>query len=281
MRSADKDTGSRELRPDEIRQVLGQNLRKLLEREDSVVSFCQKIDLNRTQFNRYISGEAHPRPDVLAKICRYFDVDARMLLQPLEALQAKPVDRVRPDLDYLVKAILLKSTGLLGPDDGFTGMYRMWRRAFSDPSAMVTGLLQIAPKSGVMVIRFFEPNSASVKFPDRRDLPKKDYYSGVCMKTEGGVAAITHRTFASPSELIFGMIVIDRAEAPFPGVFRGVFTVARQKTFFSGRTCGLALERLPNDFASWREVGREPRIQPFSAAPATIRRIIDYIPPEM
>jgi transcriptional regulator with XRE-family HTH domain len=68
--------------PQELRVLLSSNLRVLT--KDRVVSkICKSANINRTQFNRYLTGESFPRPDILDRICRYFEVDANILLRPL------------------------------------------------------------------------------------------------------------------------------------------------------------------------------------------------------
>ena len=60
------------LSPIELRAVFGQNLRILCQKHSSISSICRDLGINRTQFNRYLSGESFPRPDVLHKICIFF-----------------------------------------------------------------------------------------------------------------------------------------------------------------------------------------------------------------
>lgn len=72
--------------PQEIRDIFRTNLRRLVSREASVNRLCNEIGINRTQFNRYLNGDAHPRPDILHRICTHFGTDARILLEPLESL---------------------------------------------------------------------------------------------------------------------------------------------------------------------------------------------------
>lgn len=74
--------------PQQLRERFGTNLRVLLKDAVSVSQVCRDIGVNRTQFIRYLSGEAHPRPDVLFKICQYFKVDARILLEPVEDIRS-------------------------------------------------------------------------------------------------------------------------------------------------------------------------------------------------
>jgi transcriptional regulator with XRE-family HTH domain len=59
--------------------MFGANLRELSRRYASISDLSRRLDINRTQFNRYLSGESFPRPDVLDKICEFFGVDARIL----------------------------------------------------------------------------------------------------------------------------------------------------------------------------------------------------------
>lgn len=70
--------------PAELRSMFGANLRRLARAYPSVSAMCRELGINRTQFNRYLAGESFPRPDVLDRICRFFDVDARILLEPLD-----------------------------------------------------------------------------------------------------------------------------------------------------------------------------------------------------
>lgn len=79
-----KDTATRS--PEELRTVFGRNLRLMASKSPSISQLCRDIGVNRTQFNRYLAGDAFPRPDVLDRICQHFGRDARILLEPLERL---------------------------------------------------------------------------------------------------------------------------------------------------------------------------------------------------
>jgi len=70
----------------ELRAMFGSNLRQLSQQYASISALCRELGINRTQFNRYLSGESFPRPDVLDRICRFFEVDARILLLPLSKI---------------------------------------------------------------------------------------------------------------------------------------------------------------------------------------------------
>lgn len=70
-----------------VSEVFARNLRELMSDQPSISAVCRALDVNRTQFNRYLTGESHPRPEVLAKICDFFDYDARILLTPLAEIR--------------------------------------------------------------------------------------------------------------------------------------------------------------------------------------------------
>jgi transcriptional regulator with XRE-family HTH domain len=75
--------------PAHIRTIFGENLRLLSRDYPSVTALSQNLGINRTQFNRYLYGESFPRPDILERICNFFHVDARILLEPLARHSAK------------------------------------------------------------------------------------------------------------------------------------------------------------------------------------------------
>ena len=66
-----------------VLRVFGENLRLLCKTRPSIASVCRDLDINRVQFNRYMSGHSFPKPNVLQQICDYFLVDSRIYLEPL------------------------------------------------------------------------------------------------------------------------------------------------------------------------------------------------------
>lgn len=134
----------------EIRSVFKNNLEKLMSREASVSAFCREVGINRTQFNRYLSGESSPRPEILARICDHFEVDARILLEPLPtdhlasrklALGALTNDLIRNEFSGVSDEML--------PD----GLYRYWRMSMSQRGKVFCGLSIVSRKQGVKMWR--------------------------------------------------------------------------------------------------------------------------------
>lgn len=122
--------------PDDIRNMFQRNLRVLIGRVPSVTQLCKELDINRTQFNRYLSGETHPRPEILARICARFDTDARILhdtVETVEHLRRPRVDDFPALADFAPNMLGLDHARL--PD----GFYRYVRPI--SPDQVLTTLL--------------------------------------------------------------------------------------------------------------------------------------------
>lgn len=184
-----KSRSESQLSPAELRGVFGANLRKLGNSAASVSALCRDLGINRTQFNRYLAGESFPRPDVLHRICTFFDVDARILLEPIQDAKDDAKDLLRhPFIADFVGA------GMMGlqEDDFPSGFYRFSRPAFSDETRFVVGLVQITRDNGFTFLRGFEPKEALAI----HDLPTDAYtreYRGIVMPQAEGIAALVSR----------------------------------------------------------------------------------------
>ena len=68
--------------------IFGQNLRALCRRKPSISSVARDLEVGRVQFGRYLNGTSFPKPDLLDRICRYFDVDVAIFIRPLDEIEA-------------------------------------------------------------------------------------------------------------------------------------------------------------------------------------------------
>jgi transcriptional regulator with XRE-family HTH domain len=123
--------------PAQLRMVFANNLKLLTEHSKSIAALCRDLQINRTQFNRYLSGETHPRPDILDRICRHFQLDARILLEPLKMdnsghlMLSQPAETIPPPL--------IKFDHERLPD----GLYRMAWPSTNDPDLIYVSLILI------------------------------------------------------------------------------------------------------------------------------------------
>ncbi|QPC90233.1 helix-turn-helix domain-containing protein [Mesorhizobium sp. INR15] len=64
-----------------IRENLAANLRRLCKDHASVSAVCRELHINRTQFERYLQGQAVPNKATAKLICDYFRIDEAELYQ--------------------------------------------------------------------------------------------------------------------------------------------------------------------------------------------------------
>ena len=184
------DSRNRDIDPAALREVFGENLRRMVEDYRSVSELCRELGINRTQFNRYMSGESFPRPDVLHRICEFFETDARILLEPIEDLKPSPNDLVNhPFLaGFFGQATVHVSTDLFP-----SGFYRFARKSFVDAPRFVLGLVLIKRGDGYTFLRGFEPRQG-VREQGLSTDPRTREYRGIVMRQEDGImAVVTHR----------------------------------------------------------------------------------------
>lgn len=72
-----------------IRENLAANLRRLVKRHASVSAVCRDLGVNRTQFERYLQGQAVPNKATARLICDYFQIDEDELYREPIAAAAK------------------------------------------------------------------------------------------------------------------------------------------------------------------------------------------------
>lgn len=61
------------------------NLRLLSSHYRSIAEVCRRVQINRAQFNKYLSGQSAPTPHNLRRICDFFGVDEAEIVQPPQA----------------------------------------------------------------------------------------------------------------------------------------------------------------------------------------------------
>lgn len=97
------------------------NLRLLCSYYRSIAEVCRRLEINRAQFNRYLSGRYKPADHTMRRICDFFGVEVHEILLPHEDF--RPLVRLRPRGDDRAAA---PSPGI--PDDllgqGTPGMAR-------------------------------------------------------------------------------------------------------------------------------------------------------------
>ena len=180
--------------PAELRNMFGANLRTLSKRYPSISELSRQLRINRTQFNRYLSGESFPRPDVLDRICAFFDVDARILLDPVDNLDASG--------SILNGPVLANFTGPgvneVSEEHFPSGFYRFSRRSFVNESQFIVGLVHVFRHSEHVYVRGYEAREAM----RQQGLPveaRAREFRGYVIRQEDGVALMISRRKAMTS----------------------------------------------------------------------------------
>ena len=174
--------------PADLRNMFGANLRVLSRKYASISDLSRRLGINRTQLNRYLSGESFPRPDVLDRICTFFDVDARILLEPVESLNKTAQILNSPFLaDFMGKAAVKI------PEEEFpSGFYRFSRRSFIDEAQFIVGLVRIFRDGDLTFVRGFEAKEAM----RQQGLPcdsRAREFRGYVTRQEEGIALVISR----------------------------------------------------------------------------------------
>jgi transcriptional regulator with XRE-family HTH domain len=168
--------------------MFGANLRQLSDGYPSISALARALGINRTQFNRYLSGESFPRPDVLARICDFFDVDARVLLEPVERL-SRGGSAVA---DSFLAPFMGDTVQTVTEVDFPSGFYHFSRRSFVRDGDFVRGLIHVRRIGENTFVRGFEPKAA-MAMQGIPPAPAAREYRGYVQKVEDGVATIASR----------------------------------------------------------------------------------------
>ncbi|APG47431.1 Cro/C1-type HTH DNA-binding protein domain protein [Phaeobacter porticola] len=168
--------------PAELRNMFGANLRHLAQGHPSISELSRRLGINRTQFNRYLTGESFPRPDVLDRICSFFEVDARILLDPVEHLACK---------GQIVQGQVLGE--FLGPgvsklsEEFFpSGIYQFLRRSFVRHDRYILGLVRVFRQEAVTYVRGYEAKAA-MRYQGLPSDPRSREFRGYASVQDDGV----------------------------------------------------------------------------------------------
>lgn len=174
--------------PAELRNVFGDNLRALSKQFSSISELSRQLGINRTQFNRYLSGESFPRPDVLDRICAFFKVDARILLAPVDSIAHHSHILNGPFLADFVGAGVNDIPQELFP----TGFYQFTRRSFVSTNQFLSGLVYVSRIDGHTYVRGFEAKEA-MRQQNLPGDPSTREFRGFVTRQEDGIAMLISR----------------------------------------------------------------------------------------
>lgn len=172
-----------------VRDVFSANLKLLIQDTTSVSALCRQLGINRTQFLRYLSGESYPRPDTLKLICDFFDVDARILLEPLKSLRSNALDVLNHPAVRDFNSVTLSPA----PRDMLPlGFYRFSRRSFLFPERYLTGVVYVFREDGLTIIKGFEVRHVMKEQGIPFDAKSREF-RGYVQQQEAGFVSMIYR----------------------------------------------------------------------------------------
>lgn len=240
--------------PAELRNMFGANLRQLSEKHASISALSRELGINRTQFNRYLSGESFPRPDVLSRICDFFSVDARVLLDPVDQIAREAGPGSHPFLDGFMGPIVQS----ISEEEFPNGFYKFSRRSFVRDSEFVTGLVYVKRFGISTFVRGYEPKVA-MAMQGIPPAPQAREYRGYLMRVEDGIALLAARR----NGLTGSFNYLNRVNSFQNNFWVGYVARTVRENSSSVRMTRLVYEHLGHDISRALETARTAGFCPF------------------
>lgn len=254
--------------PADLRMILAKNLQQLCRRCASISELCREIGVNRTQFNRYLTGSAFPRPDVLFRICHHFGVDANILLHRLEDAPPAPVGPPQP-AGRLVIDTQRPFDHYLLPD----GLYRYWRKSFRQPGLVYLGMALIQSTDGAKRWKGYDVSDVPIR-PGTKRFARSRSYEGQLIQQFDGFSLISRTPHNDQMNVTFFEYGLDA----LPDYYSGISFVTRRRLPEANRLSAIVMERLPNQCSIRLATARTCGTGPIDTVPSLVRAALDRVP---
>lgn len=253
--------------------VFGYNLRLLTARKGSIAHVARELQIGRVQFQRYLRGESFPKPHVLARICSYFAVDARILTEALEGVsnaEAVLVPGLAPNLAAAFGYALQGQAFAVTAEQVADGLYTYWTQDGADSALVHRKVLQIKTLNGARVVRmihgrWFYPAAVGPDLRRQRDL------RGVLLGIpECFLILMFH---AAPGNRV-SFLQFVRHPLVANGGFFGFLAMGRAEVAGVLRTARFYIEPVQPGFRGILDCARMPLWLPWDEVPRVVR---DYL----
>lgn len=173
---------------------LPMNLRALCSYHRSIAEVCRQLGVNRSQFNRYLSGETFPSLRLMRRMCDFFGVEESELLLPhgqfMELVRLKPHDSSARAEKNVVSAvgedIRMASRQIL---DSYVGYYFGYYQSMSHPGMVLRSLTRL----------YRTPHGVNVKSIETVGPPGARNFT---CKYEGACFVLDDRIFMTVMEML-------------------------------------------------------------------------------
>lgn len=161
------------------------NLRLLCSYYRSIAEVCRRLDVNRAQFNKYLSGTTRPSRFILLKMCDFFGVEVHEIFMPharfslIIRVRSAPAINQPLNRPYLgeVDQLQAQTRGLL---DKYLGYYFEYHYSMTFPEHIIRSLSCITTDGNGYYFQRFE----RMRFPDREGEYRSRYKGVAFMLSE-------------------------------------------------------------------------------------------------
>jgi len=139
-----------------MNEDFARNLRLLCSYYKSIAEVCRRLEINRPQFNRYLSGRYRPGGHTLRRLCEFFGVEVHEILLPSaqfeRLVQVRPRQPVAleddaPEVAHLAQLQKIGSAGL----ERFLGSYFETYLSMACPGKILRTLVTLELQGGRVV----------------------------------------------------------------------------------------------------------------------------------
>lgn len=175
--------------------IFERNLRQPCKRVGTIAEVADHLDVNRVQMNLILNGESFPKPGLMKRICDYFQVDARILLQPLSELEngvpssLKANMRMAAALDY---ALYGKDFTVSADDEANIipdGLHLLLRPSFLWRDTIWVSMVRFFSRNDVRLVRGIDPVAKGMNRSDAVPIRSREF-RGAATRTTDGISFI-------------------------------------------------------------------------------------------
>jgi transcriptional regulator with XRE-family HTH domain len=241
----------------------GSNLRKLAQQRGTLAKAANDLDISKIQFQRYLRGESFPKPHILKQICNYFEVDARILTEPLTdtllfdmRTAAVAGQAENPAMNAAISFACPTQDYFQTPEALPDGFYRVVRKSLTFPNCYANLLFLVKTLGKARVMRCYDDKLIS---NGTMPAPLRQYRGMVLGQADGvsmvvfhsppamsvshifvapffhanGTRALTGFSTNGRTELVGRPRIVRIYIEPITGGFAGVMAYRRRKVFMT------------------------------------------------
>ena len=122
------------------------NLRLVCNQYRSVAHVCRSLEINRQQFNKYLSGKIHPSKHNLIRLCEFFKISKEQFNLHPDDFSAVVIEAPKPEpgaSGSMVETLINSLPSSVETLSRYEGYYYSYAHALGFPGQMIRSLVRI------------------------------------------------------------------------------------------------------------------------------------------